>query len=259
MGGCPKGIAYRNSYLAGLLWKWSEVIYTLCISEHLACGGFFFQKYALWPLCSRLEVKEEDFSNLILNLLHSGYLRISWSVFRRKCLAPQLVKSPPALQETWVWSLGWEIPWRRERLPTPVFWPGEFHGLCSPWGLKESDMTEQLSLSILILIFGSILPPISNLSRLLRGSSVCYLLPWPVGAFLMNFQCPCGRAQCSSAAGRLQPGAAFTTLLFSMLMHLAEKWRQGCRGLFHFEPASVNKLLKRKWSTFPSLGLLDTV
>ena len=23
--------------------------------------------------------------------------------------------------------------WRRERLPTPVFWPGEFHGLYSPW------------------------------------------------------------------------------------------------------------------------------
>ena len=38
------------------------------------------------------------------------------------------------------------IPWRRERLPTPVFWPGEFHGLYSPWGRKESDMTERLSL-----------------------------------------------------------------------------------------------------------------
>ena len=25
-----------------------------------------------------------------------------------------------------------KIPWRRERLPTPVFWPGEFHGLYSP-------------------------------------------------------------------------------------------------------------------------------
>ena len=24
-----------------------------------------------------------------------------------------------------------KIPWRRERLPTPVFWPGEFHGLYS--------------------------------------------------------------------------------------------------------------------------------
>ena len=38
--------------------------------------------------------------------------------------------------ETWVQSLGWEIPWRREQLPTPVFWPGEFHRLYSPWGRK---------------------------------------------------------------------------------------------------------------------------
>ena len=37
-----------------------------------------------------------------------------------------------------------KIPWRRERLPTPVVWPGEFHGLYSPWGHKESDTTEQL-------------------------------------------------------------------------------------------------------------------
>ena len=28
----------------------------------------------------------------------------------------------------------------------PVFWPGEFHGLYSPWGCKESDMTERLPL-----------------------------------------------------------------------------------------------------------------
>ena len=41
-----------------------------------------------------------------------------------------------------------KIPWRRERLPTPVFWPGECHGLCSPWGHKESDPTERLSLSL---------------------------------------------------------------------------------------------------------------
>ena len=30
------------------------------------------------------------------------------------------------------------ISWRREQLPTPVFWPGEFPGLYSPWGRKES-------------------------------------------------------------------------------------------------------------------------
>ena len=29
-------------------------------------------------------------------------------------------------------------------LPTPVFWPGEFHGLYSLWGHKESDMIKQL-------------------------------------------------------------------------------------------------------------------
>ena len=32
--------------------------------------------------------------------------------------------------------------------PTLVFRPGEFHGLYSPWGLKESDTTERLSLSV---------------------------------------------------------------------------------------------------------------
>ena len=29
-----------------------------------------------------------------------------------------------------------KIRWRRERLPTPVVWPGEFHGLYSPWGRR---------------------------------------------------------------------------------------------------------------------------
>ena len=37
-----------------------------------------------------------------------------------------------------------KIPWRRERLPTPVFWPGESHGLRSPWGRKALDTTERL-------------------------------------------------------------------------------------------------------------------
>ena len=58
----------------------------------------------------------------------------------------QLVKNPPAMQETWVRSLGWKDPLERERLPTAVLWPGEFHGLYSIWGHKESDTTEQLSL-----------------------------------------------------------------------------------------------------------------
>ena len=61
----------------------------------------------------------------------------------------QMVKNLPAMQETWVRSQGWEDPWEKRTDTTPVFWPGEFHGQRSlvgdsPWGRKESDMTEQL-------------------------------------------------------------------------------------------------------------------
>ena len=43
-------------------------------------------------------------------------------------LMAQLVKNPPAMQETQFDSWVRKILWRRDRLPTPVFWPGEFHG-----------------------------------------------------------------------------------------------------------------------------------
>ena len=58
----------------------------------------------------------------------------------------QLVKNLPAMWETGFDPWVGKIPWRRERLPTPVFWPGEFQGLYSPLGHKDSDMTEPLSL-----------------------------------------------------------------------------------------------------------------
>ena len=58
----------------------------------------------------------------------------------------QLVKNLPAMWETWVRSWDGKIPWRKERLPTPVLRPGEFHGLYSPWDRKDMDITEPLSL-----------------------------------------------------------------------------------------------------------------
>ena len=59
-------------------------------------------------------------------------------------LVVQLVKNPPAMCETWIYFLGWEDPLQRERLPTPVLWLRELHGLCvqSPWGRKESGILE---------------------------------------------------------------------------------------------------------------------
>ena len=95
----------------------------------------FQEKFQFW-LPHALEIKSTSIVCLFENCFsHFG-----------ACLIAQLVKNPPAMQETWVCSLGWEIPWRRESLPTLVFWPGEFHGLYSPQAPKELDTTERLSL-----------------------------------------------------------------------------------------------------------------
>ena len=69
------------------------------------------------------------------------------SVWPLSSLVAQLVKNLPAMQETWVQSLGREDPWRRAWQPTPVFLPGESRGERSLvgyglWGRKEPDTTE---------------------------------------------------------------------------------------------------------------------
>ena len=68
-------------------------------------------------------------------------LQFSWAL-----LVAQLVKNLPAMWKAWINPWAGKIPWRRKQLPTPVSWPGEFYGLYSPWGCKELDRTEQLSL-----------------------------------------------------------------------------------------------------------------
>ena len=63
-----------------------------------------------------------------------------------------MVKNPPAMQETWVRSLGWEDPLEKGMDTHSSFFPGEFHGprslvSCSPWGRTESDTTEGLTVT----------------------------------------------------------------------------------------------------------------
>ena len=66
-------------------------------------------------------------------ILYNWWLR--WKRIHLQCRRPGF--------DPW----GGKIPWRREWLPTPVFWPGKFHGQrslvgYSPWGCKELDTTE---------------------------------------------------------------------------------------------------------------------
>ena len=65
-----------------------------------------------------------------------------------------MVKNPPAMQETPVRALGWEDLLERGMatnssiLAWRIPWIEELGGLDSPWGGKESDMTELLTLSL---------------------------------------------------------------------------------------------------------------
>ena len=74
------------------------------------------------------------------------HLFIYWFIIWPSLVA-WTVKNLPAVQETQVRSLGWEIPWKRHWLRIPVFLPGDFRGQRSlvghsPWGHKELDTTE---------------------------------------------------------------------------------------------------------------------
>ena len=66
-------------------------------------------------------------------------------------LVAQMVKNPLAIWEDLGSILGWEDPWRQNGYPLQYPLPGESHGQrtlvgYSPWGRKESDTTEWLTL-----------------------------------------------------------------------------------------------------------------
>ena len=73
--------------------------------------------------------------------------KIKKAFSERASLVAQTGKDPSCNVETQVWSLDWEDPLEREWRPALVFLPGESHEQrrlmgFSPWGHKESDMTD---------------------------------------------------------------------------------------------------------------------
>ena len=95
------------------------------------------------------------------------------------------------------------FPWRRERLPIPVFWPGEFYGLYSPWDCKELDTTERLAL----WVFHFTLPLVDEGGRcelvsrysLLASHLFCPVLKW-WECPRRSWKCPQGLASRGSKA-----------------------------------------------------------
>ena len=60
----------------------------------------------------------------------------------------QLVKNLPEMRETWIQSLGWEDPLEKEKVTH-----SSIQAWRIPWGHKESDTTERLSLHFTPLHF----------------------------------------------------------------------------------------------------------
>ena len=61
------------------------------------------------PLCSSFSVAFDCLINVL-----SGFFGWSWSLCPPASLVAQTVKHLPAMQETWVRSLGWEDPLEKE-------------------------------------------------------------------------------------------------------------------------------------------------
>ena len=87
------------------------------------------------------------------------WLNNFWWVLRQwASLVAQTVENLPAMQETWVWSLGWEDSPGGHGNPLQYSCLENPHGQkslagYSLWGCKESDMTEWLSTSTGLIPF----------------------------------------------------------------------------------------------------------
>ena len=118
-----------------------------CLENPRDGGACWAAVYGVAQSQTRLQQLSSSSSSFIC-----GWFTTCWYIY----LMAQMVKNLPAIQETWVRSLGSiflrirKILWRREWQPsifgvgnpTPVFLPGEFHGQrslmgYSPWSCKE--------------------------------------------------------------------------------------------------------------------------
>ena len=141
--------------LTPAMWVPGVILVKILSSSNQFLSDFISQRYFLLPTKNltshNLHLKSSsnwkpDLSNgswvLGLKFVFIHYLFICGSAGKESaCNAGDLGSIP---------GLGGS-PGERERLPTPVFWPGESHVLYSPWGHKESDTTEQLSFSFIHL------------------------------------------------------------------------------------------------------------
>ena len=88
----------------------ANTLFGTCLLKQTRYSGIHKARFLSW----RNLGTDAERANLVVGGEASG---AAWQAI----LMAQLVKNPPAMQETLVKFLGQEIHWRRDRLPTPVF------------------------------------------------------------------------------------------------------------------------------------------
>ena len=99
-----------------------------------------------------------------------------------------VVKSLPAMLETWVNLLVGKIPWRREWQPIPIFLSGKSHGQrslagYSPWGHKRVgyDLSDWAHMRYpIIYIIVCLFPPMGRELQEGRGHGLSSFAGFPV-------------------------------------------------------------------------------
>ena len=114
-------------------------------------------------------------------------------------LVAQMVKCLSAMQETQVQSWVGKMPWRMKWQPTAVLLPGKSHGQrslvgYSPWGHKESDMTDRLHFTFTSFINGKLLTRVW-----------LFTIPWNV-AYQASPSMECSRQEYRSGLPFPSPG-----------------------------------------------------
>ena len=140
----------------------SEIFSNLNHWVYSHCAALFLSSCGNWGLENKFEK-----------------IAILWS------LMASLVAQTVKCLHPWVGK----IPWRRKWQLTPVLLPGKFHGQrslvsYSPRGLKESDTTERLHFTSLLIINTAVSDTV-----LVSGSGAVCLLPefvtlWQVNLFV---------------------------------------------------------------------------
>ena len=161
--------------MAWACWKFQSQLHTR--EALLGCQSWSFwgsgpgETMDMFKVHTKLEHRHEPFSSFILvfsfvmnimdpvrpSTLYVWYLIYPHFKTQTLTLVAQTVKRLPAMQETWVQSLGWEDPLEKEMAThcqctsraLPVLLPGNSHGWrslvgYSPWCCKELDVTERL-------------------------------------------------------------------------------------------------------------------